>query len=65
MSGKQTEADKVAALKEYSERQTSAVDRMAALRAARLARDAGEPIPDLTPVKKAKESAKPKKKKKR
>jgi hypothetical protein len=65
MIGKQTEADKIAALKEYSERQTSAVDRMAALRAARLARDAGQPIPDLTPVKKAKTSAKPKKKKKR
>ena len=66
MSGKQTDADKVAALKEYSERQTTAVDRMAALRAARLARDAGQPIPDLTPVKKAKVSpAKPKKKKKR
>ena len=63
MNGKQTEADKVAALKEYSERQTAAVDRMAALRAARMARDAGEPIPDLTPVKKAKAPAKPKKKK--
>lgn len=65
MSGKQTEADKAAALKEYSERQTSAVDRMAALRAARMARDAGQPIPDLTPVKKAKAPVTPKKKKKR
>lgn len=63
MNGKQTDADKAAALKEYQERQTAAVDRMAALRAARLARDAGEPIPDLTPVKKVKAPAKPKKKK--
>lgn len=63
MNGKQTEADKAAALREYNERQTAAVDRMAALRAARLAKEAGEPIPDLTPVKKAKAPAKPKKKK--
>ncbi len=63
MNGKQTEADKAAALKEYNDRQTAAVDRMAILRAARLARDAGEPIPDITPVKKAKAPAKPKKKK--
>ncbi len=63
MNGKQTDADKAAALKEYHERQTAAVDRMAALRAARMARDAGEPIPDLTPAKKAKAPAKPKKKK--
>jgi len=61
MNGKQTEADKVAALKEYSDRQTAAVDRMAALRAARLARESGLPVPsiDKSPAKK------PKKKKKR
>jgi hypothetical protein len=63
MIGKQTEADKIAALKEYKNQQTAAVDRMAALRAARIARDAGQPIPDLTPAKKAKAPAKPKKKK--
>lgn len=41
MADKQTEADKVAAMREYRAQQDAAVDRMAALRAARLARDAG------------------------
>ena len=60
MTGKQTEADKAAALKEYNDRQNAAVDRMALLRAARLAREAGQPIPSLDePAVK-----KPKKKKK-
>ncbi len=41
MAGKQTEADKADALKEYRAEHDAAVDRMAALKAARLARDAG------------------------
>lgn len=41
MAEKQTEADKAAALKEYRQQHDAAVDRMAALKAARLARDAG------------------------
>ena len=40
MADKQTDADKAAALKEYKDQQAAAVDRIAALRAARLARDA-------------------------
>lgn len=41
MADKQTDADKAAALKEYRQQHDAAVDRMAALKAARLARDAG------------------------
>ncbi|MGV3633684.1 MAG: hypothetical protein ACO1NY_04995, partial [Pseudorhodoplanes sp.] len=41
MADKQTEADKVAALNEYRAVHDAAVGRMAALKAARLARDAG------------------------
>lgn len=41
MAEKQTEADKLAAMKEYRAVHDAAVDRMAALKAARLARDAG------------------------
>ena len=41
MAEKQTDADKIAAMREYRAQQDAAVDRMAALRAARLARDAG------------------------
>jgi hypothetical protein len=41
MADKQTEADKAAALTEYRAVHDAAVDRMAALKAARLARDAG------------------------
>ena len=60
MIGKQTEADKAAALKEYNDRQSAAVDRMATSRAARLARETGQPIPSIVePAIK-----KPKKKKK-
>jgi hypothetical protein len=40
MADKQTDADKAAAMKEYRAQQDAAVDRIAALRAARLARDA-------------------------
>lgn len=40
MADKQTEADKAAAMKEYRAEQDAAIDRIAALRAARLARDA-------------------------
>ncbi len=41
MAEKQTDADKLAAMKEYRSQHDAAVDRMAALTAARLARDAG------------------------
>jgi hypothetical protein len=41
MADKQTEADKLAAMKEYRAVHDAAVGRMAALKAARLARDAG------------------------
>jgi hypothetical protein len=41
MADKQTEADKIAAMREYRAGHDAAVDRMAALKAARLARDAG------------------------
>jgi hypothetical protein len=41
MADKQTEADKLAAMREYRAQHDAAVDRIAALRAARLARDAG------------------------
>jgi len=40
MADKQTEADKLAAMREYRAQQDAAVDRIAALKAARLARDA-------------------------
>ena len=60
MADKQTDADKAAAMKEYRAQHDAAVDRMAALRAARLARDAGAPEADVkalaskkTPGKKA------------
>jgi hypothetical protein len=43
MAEKQTEADKIAAMREYRAQHDAAVDRMAALKAARLARDAGVP----------------------
>lgn len=54
MADKQTEADKAAAMKEYRAQHDAAVDRIAALRAARLERDAkqaSEPKP--APVKSA------------
>jgi hypothetical protein len=47
MADKQTEADKAAAMKEYRAVHDAAVDRMAALKAARLARDAGAPAAEL------------------
>lgn len=40
MADKQTEADKALALKEYRARHDAALDRIAALKAARLKRDA-------------------------
>ena len=40
MADKQTEADKAAAMKEYRAHHDAAVDRIAALRAARIERDA-------------------------
>jgi hypothetical protein len=43
MADKQTEADKAAAMREYRAQHDAALDRMAALKAARLARDAGAP----------------------
>jgi CDP-glycerol glycerophosphotransferase (TagB/SpsB family) len=42
MADKQTDADKAAAMKEYLSQHNAAVDRIAALREARLARDAQE-----------------------
>jgi hypothetical protein len=42
---KQTDADKAAAMTEYRQQHNAAVDRIAALRAARLARDASAPPP--------------------
>jgi hypothetical protein len=59
MADKQTDADKAAAMKEYRAQHNAAVDRMAALRAARLAKESGLPAPVAVPA------AKPKKKKKR
>jgi len=41
MADKQSEADKAQAVKEYREAQDAAIRRIATLRAARLARDAG------------------------
>jgi hypothetical protein len=46
MADKQTESDKAAAMKEYRAQHDAAVDRIAALRAARLARDASAPPPE-------------------
>ena len=45
MAEKQTDADKAAAMTEYRQQHNAAVDRIAALRAARLARDASAPPP--------------------
>lgn len=47
MADKQTEADKAAALKEYRAVHDAAIDRMAALKAARLAREAGAPAAEV------------------
>ena len=41
MAGKQCDADKAEAMKEYQEARDAAIQRIAKLRAARLARDAG------------------------
>ena len=55
MADKQTESDKAEAMKEYRAQHDSAVDRMASLRAARMARDAKLAAePKAAPVKKAK-----------
>ena len=52
MADKQTDADKAAAMKEYRAQHDAAVDRIAALRAARLARDAKQASePKVVPVK--------------
>ena len=56
MAEKQTDADKAAAMTEYRQQHNAAVDRIAALRAARLARDASAPPP--APKAKAKPAAK-------
>jgi hypothetical protein len=53
---KQTDADKAAAMTEYRQQHNAAVDRIAALRAARIARDASAPPP--APKVKAKPVAK-------
>ena len=45
MAEKQTDSDKAAAMTEYRQQHNAAVDRIAALRAARLARDASAPPP--------------------
>jgi hypothetical protein len=58
MAEKQTDADKAAAMTEYRQQHNAAVDRIAALRAARLARDASAPPP--APKVKAKPAAKTK-----
>jgi hypothetical protein len=47
MADKQTDADKAAAMNEYRAQHDAAVDRMAALKAARLARDAGAPADEV------------------
>jgi hypothetical protein len=69
MADKQTDADKAAAMKEYRAQHDAAVDRMAALRAARLARAAGAPDAEVNALasKKAATAKKPaaKRKKKR
>jgi hypothetical protein len=59
MADKQTEADKAAAMKEYRAQQDAAVDRIAALRAARLERDAklAAETPKLKPAPAAKKKA--------
>ncbi len=58
MADKQTDHDKATALREYRAQHEAAVDRMAALKAARLARDSGQPVAPA-----AKPAAKKKKKK--
>jgi hypothetical protein len=68
MAEKQTDADKLAAMKEYRSQHDAAVDRMAALKAARLARDAGasdEEVKALATKKKPAAKKPPAKKKKR
>jgi choline dehydrogenase-like flavoprotein len=69
MAEKQTDADKLAAMKEYRSQHDAAVDRMAALKAARLARDAGASDAEVkalaTKKKPAAKKAVAKKKKKR
>ncbi|MGE3987856.1 hypothetical protein [Pseudorhodoplanes sp.] len=58
MADKQTEADKAAAMKEYRQQHDAAIDRMAALKAARLARDAGVPAAEATVLSSKKGAAK-------
>ena len=68
MADKQTDADKMAAMREYRSQHDAAVDRMAALKAARLARDAGAPDAEVKALASKKTAAKKpaaKKKKKR
>jgi hypothetical protein len=68
MAEKQTDADKLAAMKEYRSQHDAAVDRMAALKAARLARDAwasDDEVKALATKKKPAAKKPPAKKKKR
>lgn len=58
MAEKQTDADKLAAMKEYRSQHDAAVDRMAALKAARLARDAGAPDAEVKALASNKPAAK-------
>ena len=46
MAEKQTDADKAQAMREYREKHDAAMRRIAALRAARLARDEAVPTPE-------------------
>jgi hypothetical protein len=46
MAEKQTDADRVEAMREYREKHDAAIRRIASLRAARLARDAALPTPE-------------------
>jgi len=50
MADKQTDADKAAAMKEYRAQHDAAVDRIAALRAARLAQEAVAAVPADKPA---------------
>ena len=59
MAEKQTDADKLAAMKEYRSQHDAAVDRMAALKAARLARDAGAPDAEVKALASKKPAKKP------
>jgi len=61
LADKQTDADKAAAIKEYRAHHDAAVDRMAALKAARLAREAGASAEEVQALAAKKPAAKKKK----